>query len=57
MVVAVNDVRSNPNEQVAHAVAVLKRSVRLQEMFDAICRGGARPKTVRQLIAITGRNQ
>jgi hypothetical protein len=40
MVVAVNDIRSNPNEQIAHAVAVLKRSVRLQEIFEAICKGG-----------------
>jgi hypothetical protein len=56
MVVAVNDIRSNPNEQIAHAVAVLKRSVRLQEIFEAICKGGARPKTVSQLMASTGRS-
>lgn len=54
MVVAVNDIRSNPNEQISHAVTVLKRSARLQGMFDAICKGGAKPKTVSQLIAITG---
>jgi hypothetical protein len=57
MVVAVNDVRSNPNEQIAHAVAVLKRSVRLQDVFDAICKGGAKPKTVSQLMARTGKTQ
>lgn len=57
MVVAVNDIRSNPNEQIAHAVAVLKRSVRLQAMFEAICKGGKKPKTVKQLIQSTGRSQ
>lgn len=57
MVVAVNDVRSNPNEQIAHAVSVLKRSVRLQDVFDAICKGGKKPKTVSQLMARTGKNQ
>jgi hypothetical protein len=54
MVVAVNDIRSNPNEQIAHAVAVLKRSLRLQAMFVAICMGGAKAKTVKQLMGITG---
>lgn len=53
MVVAVNDVRSNPNEQVAHAVSVLKRSNALQTLFEAICRGGKKPKTVAQLMATT----
>jgi hypothetical protein len=57
MVVAVNDIRSNPHEQVAHAVAVLKRSPDLQEVFDAICKGGAKPKTVTQLMANTGRSR
>ena len=56
MVVAVNDIRSNPNEQIAHAVAVLKRSALLQDMFEAICKGGAKPKTVTQLMASTGRS-
>ncbi len=53
MVVAVNDIRSNPNEQIAHAVAVLKRSARLQAMFEAICKGGAKPKAVKQLMQST----
>ncbi|WP_315831743.1 hypothetical protein [Bradyrhizobium prioriisuperbiae] len=56
MVVAVNDIRSNPHEQIAHAVAVLKRSAGLQEMFEAICKGGAKPKTVTRLMATTGRS-
>jgi hypothetical protein len=57
MVVSVNDIRSNPNEQIAHAVAVLKRSARLQSMFEAICKGGTKPKTVKQLMQSTGRSQ
>jgi len=57
MVIAVNDVRSNPNEQIAHAVSVLKRSERLQDVFDAICTGGKKPKTVSQLMAKTGKSQ
>jgi hypothetical protein len=57
MVVSVNDVRSNPNEQIAHAVSVLKRSARLQVIFDAICKGGAKPKTVSQLMARTSMTQ
>ena len=57
MVVAVNDIRSNPNEQIAHAVAVLKRSARLRDVFDAICKGGTKPKTVSQLMATTGKDQ
>jgi hypothetical protein len=57
MVVAVNDVRSNPNEQIAHAVSVLRRSARLQEVFDAICKGGKKPKTVSQLMVRTGMTQ
>jgi hypothetical protein len=57
MIVSVNDIRSNPYEQIAHAVAVLKRSVRLQEMFEAICKGGAKPKTVKQLMRSTGHSQ
>ncbi len=55
MVVAVNDIRSNPNEQISHAVTVLRRSAGLREMFAAICKGGPKPKTVAQLIATTGR--
>ena len=57
MVVSVNDIRSNPHEQIAHAAAVLKRSARLQEMFEAICKGGAKPKAVKQLMRSTGHSQ
>jgi hypothetical protein len=57
MAIAVNDVRSNPHEQIYHAVTVLKRSPRLQRVFVAISAGGKKPKTVTQLMKITGYNQ
>ncbi|WP_426609507.1 hypothetical protein [Bradyrhizobium sp. McL0616] len=57
MVISVNDVRSNPNEQIAHAVAVLKGSERLRDVFDAICTGGKKPKTVSQLMTKTGKSR
>jgi hypothetical protein len=57
VLVPVSDVRSNPNDQIAHAANVLKRSERLRVVFETICRGGKRPKTVAQLIRATGYDQ
>ena len=57
MTAAVSDARSNPNDQIAHAANVLKRSVRLRTVFEAICRGGKKPKTVSQLMSATGFSQ
>lgn len=57
MLQSVSDARSNPNDQIAHAATVLKRSARLQKMFDAICGGGSRPKSVAKLMKLTGYNQ
>jgi hypothetical protein len=54
MPVAVTDARSNSNDQIAHAANVLKRSDRLRNVFEAICRGGKKPKTVGQLMKATG---
>jgi hypothetical protein len=54
MPVSVSDARSNPNDQIAHAANVLKRSARLRTIFEAICCGGKRPKTVAQLRKATG---
>jgi len=51
------DARSNPNDQIAHAAAVLKRSAKLRLMFEKICKGGAKPKTVAQLMSKTGLGQ
>jgi hypothetical protein len=50
LVTAVSDVRSNANDQIAHAATVLKRSEKLRSVFDAICKGGKRPKPVSQLM-------
>ena len=56
MPVSVTDARSNPNDQIAHAANVLRRSERLRKVFDAICRGGKKPKSVRKLTQATGYN-
>lgn len=53
VVTATSDARSNANDQIAHAATVLRRSSKLREVFDAICRGGKKPKTVAQLIGST----
>lgn len=54
MPISVSDSRSNPNDQIAHAANVLKRSIRLRAVFEAICKGGKRPKTVATLVKATG---
>jgi hypothetical protein len=54
MTVAVTDSRSNFNDQITHAVNVLKHSGSLMEVFDAICKGGKKPKTVEHLMRATG---
>jgi hypothetical protein len=57
MAIHVTDARSNPNDQIAHAAAVLKRSPGLRAVFEAICKGGKKPKTVAQLMKTTGFDQ
>jgi len=53
VVAAVSDARSSANDQIAHAATVLKRSAKLRALFEAICRGGKKPKTVAQLMRLT----
>lgn len=53
----VSDARSNANDQIANAATVLKRSPKLRKMFEAICRGGKKPKTVSQLMMLTKYSQ
>lgn len=53
MITSVSDARSNPNDQIAHAATVLKRSPKLREMFKAICGGGKKPKAASQLMKLT----
>jgi hypothetical protein len=57
MPVSVSDARSNPNDQIAHAANVLKRSERLRSVFESVCRGGKKPKSVAQLMKATGYSQ
>ena len=53
MITPVSDARSNPNDQIAHAATVLKRSADLRMMFETICKGGKKPKTASQLMELT----
>ncbi len=57
MTVSVTDPRSNFNDQITHAVNILKRSPRLQKVFDAICKGGKKAKPVEHLMKATGFSQ
>ncbi len=53
MTLSVSDSRSNFNDQIAHAANVLRRSERLRKVFEAICKGGKKPKTVTKLMKTT----
>jgi len=53
MITAVSDARSNSKDQIAHAANVLKRSANARKVFEAICRGGKKPKTVAHLMKAT----
>ena len=57
LITPVSDARSNANDQIAHAATVLKRSAKLRKMFEAICKGGTKPKTVSQLMKVTRYSQ
>jgi hypothetical protein len=52
--VAVSDARSNANDQIAHAATVLGRSEHRRAVFEAICAGKKRVKTVSEIAAKTG---
>ncbi len=54
MPIPVSDVRSSPHEHLYHAASVLNRSLRLQTVFEAICKGGKKPKTATKLMTATG---
>lgn len=57
MIANVTDIRSNSNDQIAHAATVLKKSELLRKMFKTICSGGKKPKTVDELMNQTGFDQ
>src|SRR5258707_6174805 len=50
----VTDVRSNPDEQIAHAAGLISRSSHRRTVFKAIYRGKQKTKTVSQLMKATG---
>jgi len=54
MPVGVTDVRSNPNDQIRHAVKVLGKSKSRIAVFDEVYRGKKRIKTVIELMNATG---
>ena len=53
MPIPVSDSRSNPNDQIAHAAEVLKRSPRWMRLFRAIYAGKSPVKTVGHLMKAT----
>ena len=54
MTLAVTDVRSNSNDQIAHAAKVIGRSKARRAIFEELHRTKRRIKTVSQLEAATG---
>jgi len=53
MPLEVTDVRSSPNDQIAHAARVIGRSTDRRKIFEAICRGKKKTKTVTELEQMT----
>jgi len=53
MTIEVSDVRSNPQDQIAHAARVIGRSKDCREVFSAIHQGKKRIKTISELVALT----
>jgi len=54
MTVETADIRSNPNEQIAHAAKVIGRSKDRRRVFEEIHRGKKRVKTVDEIVTKTG---
>jgi hypothetical protein len=54
MVLPVSDARSNPHDQIAHAVETLGRSQARLKVFQAIYRGKKRAKSVNEIADMTG---
>jgi len=53
MPIEVSDVRSNPQDQIAHAARVIGRSERCRKVFSAIYQGKKRIKTVSEVVKLT----
>ena len=54
MTVETADIRSNPNEQIAHAAKVIGSSKARRKVFEEIHRGKKRVKTVDEIVSKTG---
>ncbi len=53
-IVETSDVRSNPNEQISHAVEVIKKSEPRRKVFIAIHTGKTPTKSITQIVEMTG---
>jgi len=53
MPIEVSDVRSNPQDQIAHAARVIGRSERCKKVFSAIYQGKKRIKTASEVVKLT----
>jgi len=53
MPIEVSDVRSNPQDQIAHAARVIGRSEDCRKVFSAIYQGKKRIKTVTEIVKLT----
>jgi len=53
MPISVSDVRSNPQDQIAHAARVIGRSEHCREVFSAIYKGKKKMKTVSEIVKMT----
>ena len=54
MTIETTDIRSNPNEQIAYAAAIMGRSEARKQVFKEIHRGKKRVKTVSEIVKKTG---
>ncbi len=54
MTTETTDVRSNPNEQIAHAASVIKKSEHRRKVFEAICFGKKKVKLISEIASRTG---
>ncbi len=54
MAIHVTDVRSNPEDQIAHAAKILQKSEQARRLFRAIYRGKTKIKTISALVKATG---
>jgi hypothetical protein len=53
MSIGVSDVRSNPQDQIAHAARVIGRSPQRRKVFIAIYKGKQKVKTVAKIVALS----